>query len=655
MYEMFINYGSSVEIIKESQNDLKSFLAQAPYVFISLYLVFYLITSLAPFPGLAILSLSAGAIFEFFSGLLFVVVASTIGAYLAFSIARYFLREFIQRKFKRRLKRINSGLQKQGAFYLFTLRLVPIFPFFLVNLLMGISEISSKTFLWVSLVSAIPANVVYVYVGTSLRHVTSAKDIFSLSFIFSIILLTFFPLLARNLIRWGSYVRHKLKYKAPSQFDYDVIVLGNSDVAYNTAINTSDLGAKALLCSVDKDQRDLKADATELSAPAVDTLNLIYDLVATNKKITVSDYDFSKEQIRVNDPFRITIRNQDNYEVLVTTRSLVVAIDSKPLIPSWIPSDKKFYTVRTLDLINKDPNYIFFIVGGGYSGIIAANFLINKGYKVTLISRSKNLLPREDKEVSLIFKEVLRNRGVNLLLGYAACGYKDGNLIAKNNLGELVTLGLGDLVLAIGHSIDSKEYQGLDDLALATNEGYYLVDDYLKSSLPNVFVCGDALEGEFSLSSLDSQARLCAWNAVMSPFFFKKYSSRLIPFTFPSNPPLSRIGLTESRALEEGFNFESFVLPLGKIGSQGMVKLIYSPKNLKFLGVTVVGEASADLIAIFSVGMNAGMTLKDYLNISFPDSSSSQTVRAIVRKFFDQKNLVRGRFKRQFFEWRRQL
>ncbi|XOF35184.1 MAG: TVP38/TMEM64 family protein [Candidatus Electrothrix sp. YB6] len=164
------------------------------------YMAVYILITALSLPGAAVMSLAGGALFGLWTGLVLVSFASTIGATLAFLSARFLLKDFIQGRFGEKLSAINRGIEQDGAFYLFSLRLVPVFPFFVINLVMGLTPIRTGIFYWVSQVGMLPGGFVYVNAGTQLGSLESASGIFSPALIFSFILLGIFPLLARQLL-----------------------------------------------------------------------------------------------------------------------------------------------------------------------------------------------------------------------------------------------------------------------------------------------------------------------------------------------------------------------------------------------------------------------------------------------------------------------
>ncbi|WP_217519463.1 TVP38/TMEM64 family protein [Vibrio metschnikovii] len=174
--------------------------SDAPLLVGMLFLAIYVLVTALSLPGAAVMTLAAGALFGLWWGTLIVSFASTIGATCAFLVARYLLKETVQRRFGERLQALNNGVEKDGAFYLFTLRLVPIFPFFLINILMGLTTLRAVTFYWVSQVGMLAGTLVYVNAGTQLAQLDSLRGILSPAILFSFALLGIFPLLAKKVV-----------------------------------------------------------------------------------------------------------------------------------------------------------------------------------------------------------------------------------------------------------------------------------------------------------------------------------------------------------------------------------------------------------------------------------------------------------------------
>ncbi|MDE2117396.1 MAG: TVP38/TMEM64 family protein [Betaproteobacteria bacterium] len=191
----------TLSALKEGQGKFAAMQAQSPWLVTLVSFALYIIVVALSLPGATIMGLAMGALFGLWYGTLLVSFASTIGATLAFLTSRYLLRDFVQHRFGDRLKGINEGMAKDGALYLFMLRLVPAFPFFLINLLMGLTQIPTRTFYWVSQLGMLGGTLVYVNAGTQLAHIDSLSDIVSPGVLLSFALLGVFPLIAKRIVQ----------------------------------------------------------------------------------------------------------------------------------------------------------------------------------------------------------------------------------------------------------------------------------------------------------------------------------------------------------------------------------------------------------------------------------------------------------------------
>lgn len=195
-----VHHYLTLEYLKSSKDKLNVYYQDNPLLVLGTYFVIYLASTALSLPGAAVLSLAGGALFGLTAGTLVVSFASTIGATLAMLIARVLLRDWVKNRFASQMTTINSGMLKEGAFYLFTLRLLPAVPFFVINLVMGLTPLRTVTFFWVSQLGMLPATLVYVNAGSELGKIQSIDDILSPQLIISFVLLGIFPLLVKKIL-----------------------------------------------------------------------------------------------------------------------------------------------------------------------------------------------------------------------------------------------------------------------------------------------------------------------------------------------------------------------------------------------------------------------------------------------------------------------
>lgn len=190
----------TLEYLQESQNNLRSLYHESPVLVISVYMAIYILVTALSLPGAVVMTLAGGGLFGLLAGTIIVSFASTIGATLACAVSRFLLREWVQNRFGEKLSAINEGIQKEGAFYLFTLRLIPIFPFFVINLVLGLSKLPLLTFFWVSQVGMLAGTIVYVNAGKEIAKIDSLSGILSPGLIVSFIILGLFPITVKKLL-----------------------------------------------------------------------------------------------------------------------------------------------------------------------------------------------------------------------------------------------------------------------------------------------------------------------------------------------------------------------------------------------------------------------------------------------------------------------
>ena len=190
----------SLDAFKAQQAEIVAAKDANPLLYMGGFFLIYVVVTALSLPGAAIMTLVAGALFGLVTGTILVSFASSMGATLAFLSARFLLRDWVQSKFGERLKAIDEGIAKDGAFYLFTIRLIPLFPFFVVNLLMGLTRIKTPTYYWVSQIGMLPATVVFVNAGTQISKIESTAGLLSPALIGSFVLLGIFPWIARALV-----------------------------------------------------------------------------------------------------------------------------------------------------------------------------------------------------------------------------------------------------------------------------------------------------------------------------------------------------------------------------------------------------------------------------------------------------------------------
>jgi uncharacterized membrane protein YdjX (TVP38/TMEM64 family) len=416
-----------LESLKLYQKSLNIYYLQHSLFVLATFALLYIVSVAFSFPGASILTLAAGAIFGFRIGTLVVSLSSTIGATLAFWASRYFFRDFVENKFKSKFDSVNSGIEKEGIFYLFSLRLLPVFPFFLVNLLMGLTTIPTITYFWVSLLGMLPGTMVYINAGTEISKIESLKGIFSPSILVSFVLLGILPLVSKFIINWLKSNKHLRKFKKPNSFDYNMIVIGGGSAGLVSSYIAAAVKAKVLLIEKHKMGGDclntgcVPSKAIIKSAKVANILRRSTEFGIENRDIKI---DFKKVMERVQEIIK-KIEPHDSaerysslgvecisgtafikspYEVEVggriyTTKNIVVATGAGPLVPP-IPglSEIDFLTSGYVWSLRELPEKLI-VLGGGPIGSELAQSFARLGAKVTQVEMAPQIRGREDAEV----------------------------------------------------------------------------------------------------------------------------------------------------------------------------------------------------------------------------------------------------------------
>ncbi|WP_413479619.1 FAD-dependent oxidoreductase [Vibrio hibernica] len=648
----------TLEGIKSHMDEFYHWQRTSPFLVATVFFLIYIAVTALSLPGAAILTLAAGGLFGLTTGLFIVSFASTIGATLAFLVSRYILRDTIEKKFSKRLKSINSGIEKDGAFYLFTLRLVPVFPFFLINLLMGLTKIKTRTFYLVSQIGMFAGTVVFVNAGTQLAQLDSLKDILSVNLILSFALLGLFPLIAKTLISSINKRRVYAKWTKPKTFDRNMIVIGGGAAGLVSSYIAATVRAKVTLIETHKMGGDclnygcVPSKALIKSAKVahqfrhaenygLDSQNPTFSFKKVMQRVQdviaqVEPHDSIERYINLGvevktgyatiiDPWTIEIKAHDGSTERLTTRSMVIATGAHPFVPpipglddvGYVTSDTLWGTFGNLDA----PPKRFVVLGGGPIGCELAQSFARLGSKVTQIEMADRIMLREDLEVSELTNTELTASGVNILTNHKALRCElQGNkkIIVVEHNGEEVEIEFDQLLFAVGRSARLEGY-GLETLGIETNRTVQ-TNDYLETLYPNIFAAGDIV-GPYQFTHVAAhQAWYAAVNALFGSLKKFKVDYRVIPWTTFIDPEVARVGLNETEAQQQGidyevtrFNFEELDRAIAEGATKGFIKVITPKGKDTILGVTIVGQQAGDLIAEFVLAMKHGLGLNKIL------------------------------------------
>lgn len=611
------------------------------------FTVYVLATSLS-IPGAVIITLLGGAIFGLAWGTLLVSFASTIGATMAFLASRLILRDWVQARFGAYLAPINRGIERDGNFYLFSIRMVPLFPFFVVNLLMGLTAIRTVSYYWVSQLGMLLGTLVYVNAGAELAQIDSVSGLVSAPVLFSLVLLGIFPLFARFLTGVLRRSRAPRRYPKPKHFDANVVVIGAGSAGLVSSLIVA--GAKAKVVLIEKH----KMGGDCLNTGCVPSKSLIrsgriksYIDRAAEFGITQASgtVDFGAVMERVRNVIR-AIEPHDSVERFtglgvecvqgeahiespycvhvngrrIHTRSIILATGARPLVPP-IPGLESvgYLTSDTVWSLETLPPRLL-VVGGGPIGCELAQAFSNLGSKVTQVDMAPRILPREDEEVASLVTGTLEEQGIKVLTGHRLERFavEDGGKVMFATHGtESVRVEFDAVLLAVGRQANVEGF-GLEELGVAMNpQGLVQTNEFMQTNYPNIYACGD-VAGPYQFTHMASyQAWFAALNALLGGLWRSPTNYRVVPWATFTSPEVARVGLNETDAKARGIAYELTHYGLDDLDramadseAHGFIKILTVPGKDRILGVTIVGYHAAELIGEFVLAMTHNMGLK---------------------------------------------
>ncbi len=685
----------TVEGIKQIADDVGGYYARNPAQVIALFFLVYVAVTAASLPGAAVMTLAAGALFGVFVGTVVVSFASTLGATLAFLASRYVLRDTVEARFGERLKAVNQGLERDGAFYLFTIRMIPLFPFFVVNLVMGLTRIRAWTYAWVSQVGMLLGTIVYVNAGTQLARIDSLAGIASPAVLASFALLGVAPWFAKAIIAWIKRRKVYAGFDKPKRFDRNLVVIGagsaglvsaliaatvkarvtlvEADKMGGDCLNTGCVPSKALIKSAKVAEQMRHADRYGLEAvePEVPFGKTIERVMGAIKTIEPHDsieryeglgVDVVEGFAKIVDPWRVEITCKDGGVQRLTTRAIVIAAGADPVIPpieglegtGFLTSDTMWDAFAQMD----EPPARVVVLGGGPIGCELSQALARLGSQVTQLEMEDRVLGREDTEVSALAKAFLEASGVRVLTGHRAARVGKGQLVADHK-GAEVAIPFDTLIVAVGRAARLRGY-GLEQLGIDT-EKTVVTDDFLATKFPNIYAAGD-VAGPFQLTHVAShQAWFASVNALFGQFKRFKADYRVIPAVTFLDPEVARVGINESEAKEQGIDYEVTRYDLDDLDraiaeseTKGFVKVLTPPGKDTILGATIVGAHAGELLAEYVLAMKHKLGLGKILGTihSYPTMAEANKFAAGEWK---KKHKPEGLLKlvEKYHAWRR--
>jgi pyruvate/2-oxoglutarate dehydrogenase complex dihydrolipoamide dehydrogenase (E3) component/uncharacterized membrane protein YdjX (TVP38/TMEM64 family) len=645
----------SLDWFKSQQAAIDAFYRSHPWQAAAAFFVVYVAVTGLSLPGAALLSLAGGAIFGLLWGTVLVSFASSIGATLAFLAARFLFREAIRRRFGDKLRAIDAGVSKEGPFYLFTLRLVPVFPFVVINLAMALTSIGTATFYWVSQLGMLPGTIVYVNAGTQIAQIESLRGILSPELLLSFAALGVFPLIARKAVDWLRARKVYARWRRPARFDRNLVVIGAGSAglvsAYIAAavkakvtliekhrmggdcLNTGCIPSKALLRSAKLlsqigrvQQWGIRSAQAQFEfAEVMERVQRVIRQVQPHDSVeryTALGVECIEGEAKIVSPWSVEVSGAAGKRVL-TTRAIVIAAGAQPFVPP-IPGLERvgYLTSDTLWDLRILPKRLV-VLGGGPVGCELAQAFARFGAQVTQVEMLPRILIREDPEISQMVAERFRAEGIEVRAGHRAKEFRVENgeklLIAEHD-GKDVRIAFDQVLVAVGRVANTAGY-GLEELGIpVTKQRTVEVNEHMATRYPNIYACGD-VAGPYQFTHTASHT---AWYAAVNALFgrFRRFRAdfSVIPWATFTEPEVARVGLNETEARDKDIAYEVTVYGIDDLDraiadgeAHGLVKVLTVPGKDRILGVTIVGEHAADLIVEYISAMRHGIGMNKIL------------------------------------------
>ncbi|MDZ7893299.1 MAG: FAD-dependent oxidoreductase [Rhodoferax sp.] len=698
----------SLDALRQSQATLANSYAENPWALRAAFFVIYVAVASLSLPGAAILTLAGGGVFGLGWGLLLVSFASSIGATVSFLAARFVLRDVVQARFGARLADINQGVARDGALYLFSLRLIPVVPFFVINLAMGLTTMRARTFYWVSQLGMLAGTAVYVNAGTRLAELRSLQDVASPQLLGAFVLLGVFPLIAKALMNFIQQRKVYARWNAvrPQTFDRNLVVIGGGAGGLVSAYIAAAVKAKVTLVEAHKMGGDCLNYGCVPSKALIKSAKLAhqmrhadrYGLHSTSRTSDQGEtlFSFKKVMQRIHDviaaiephdsverytglgvevlqgyakiinPWTVEIALNGGGIQTLTTRSIVIAAGARPFVPplpgldavGYVTSDTLWDEFAKLDEVPKR----LVVLGGGPIGCELAQSFARLGSAVTQVEMAPRIMAREDVEVSELAANSLRADGVDLLTSHKAlrCEMVDGEkVLVVEHAGVEKRIAFDQLLCAVGRTARLSGY-GLEELGIPTHKTVQ-TNEYLQTIYPNIFAAGD-VAGPYQFTHVAAHQ---AWYAAVNALFgdFKKFKAdySVIPWATFIDPEVARVGLNEQDAKEQGIAYEVTKYGIDDLDraiadseAHGFVKVLTVPGKDKILGVTIVGTHAGDLLAEYVLAMKHGLSLNKILGTihTYPTLAEANKYAAGEWKRAHQPHKLLE-WVRKFHDWKR--
>ena len=646
----------SLEYFKQQQSAISAYFDAHPLQTAAIFFAIYVAVTGLSLPGAALMTIVGGAIFGLLWGTLIISFAASIGATIAFLSSRFLFRDAIQAKFGDKLAAINRGVEKEGAFYLFALRLVPAFPFFVINLVMGLTPMKTRTFYWVSQLGMLAGTIVYVNAGTQIAQIDSLAGLASPALIGSFVLLGLFPLIAKKIVDAVKARKVYARWKKPASFDRNLVVIGAGSAGLVSAyigaavkaavtlvekhkmggdcLNFGCVPSKALIRSAKflshvKRAREFGIRSASADFQFRDVMDRVHRVIRTvephdsAERYTGLGVDVVQGEAKITSPWSVEIMRADGTRQTLTTRSIIIAACAAPFVPP-IPGieDVGCVTSDTVWELRELPRRLV-VLGGGPIGSELAQCFARFGSKVTQVEMLPRIMIKEDPEISAMVAHRFRQEGIDVRVNTKAKGFKVVNgekiMIAEQE-GRDVEIPFDVLLCAVGRVARTKGY-GLEELGIpVTRQRTVEVNEYLQTIYPNIYACGDVAGPYQFTHTAAHMAWYCAVNALFGRFRKYKVDYSVIPWATFTEPEVARVGLNETEAKERGIPYEVTTYGLDDLyraiadgEAEGLVKVLTVPGKDRILGVTIAGEHAGDLIIEYITAMKNGIGLNKIL------------------------------------------
>ncbi len=678
----------TLNYLKSNLSDFQAYASENFLLTAAIFMGVYILAAALSLPGATILTLAGGAIFGFGKGLLLVSFASTIGATVAFLMARLVLKDYVQNKFGDKLKNFNDGVEKDGAFYLLTLRLIPVFPFFLINMVMGLTPIKTITYFITSQIGMLPGTAAYVYAGLSIASIDSLSGIVSPQMIGAFAALGLVPLISKFIINYLKAKKVYKGFKKPKSFDYNLIAIGGGAAGLVTTYIGAAVKAKVALIEKDKMGGDCLNTGCVPSKAIIKSASVVHNVKKASDyglKNIETEFEFSEVMDRVQNVIS-KIEPHDSVEryeglgvecikgdakvlspwevevngKILTTKNIVIATGARPFVPpiKGIESSK-ILTSDNLWSLRELPKK-FAVLGAGPIGLEMAQSFSRLGSEVTVIEMGSRIMTKEDDDISDVVLDRLTNEGVKILLNTKAKEFQGKKLICETKDGD-IEVEFDEILVAVGRAARTKGF-GLEDIGVKLRpNGTIITDEFLRTNFPNIFAAGD-VAGNFQLTHTAAHE---AWYASVNALFgrFKKFKRdySVIPWATYTAPEVATVGQNEKALKAAGIEYEVYKYEIDDLDraiadstDYGFVKVMLKPGTDKILGATIVGSNASDLLIEFTSAMKNKFGLNAILGTihPYPTMSEANKYLAGVWKQANKPEKLLG-YVEKYHKWER--